>query len=202
MLTKIENLIVVLGSPNDDEGCLSGIGMGRTELAYQTWKDLCDPNCKILLTGGYGEHFNRTLKPNAFYAMKRLLQLGVPERNFIEIAESVNTVDDALKSFRIVECYDVNKILLISSDFHLERVQFIFDIVFNGRIIEYLGASYLGSVSLVDKKRLLDHEARELRSLKEKGESIVGGALSIYSKDSSQNENASAMNLIAKPLRR
>lgn len=180
MTSEISSLIIVLGSPNDIQGNLSIIAEGRINLAYKIWNDLSYKNCKFLLTGGFGDHFNKTEKPHAYYSKLRLIKLGVPESKFVEFAESVNTVDDALKSLPIVKKYNVKYLFVISSDFHIARVRFIFDRVFKDKEIQYFGAPYLDSVDMNERNILLDHEYRELTSLKEKGESIVGGKLSIF----------------------
>jgi uncharacterized SAM-binding protein YcdF (DUF218 family) len=129
------------------------------------------------LTGGYGEHFNTTQQPNASYAKKILLDLGVPADHIVEFAESRNTVDDALTSRPIVDRYGAQHLVVVSSDFHLDRVKFVFEQVFPDKQVEFLGAPYLKSRTPEEQERLLAHEARELTSLRERGESIVGGAL-------------------------
>jgi hypothetical protein len=69
--------------------------------------------------------------------------------------------------------------VIISSDFHLERVRFIFSRVFPDLQLEFLGATYIATRGAEEKIKLEQHEARELASLKERDESIVGGALKL-----------------------
>lgn len=181
MQNKIEGVIIILGSPNDSEGNLSQMGRGRVQLGYETYIKLRDDTYRILLTGGFGEHFNTTDKPNAYYAKKILLEKGIPEDHIVEFAESRNTVDDALQARPIVEKYGVEELIVISSDFHLGRVTFVFNAVFPDRNVQYLGAPYLETRSPEEQEKLLAHEARELGSLRERGESIVGGNIKIDS---------------------
>ncbi len=136
---------------------------------------------RLLLTGGYGEHFNTTSQPNAYYAQRLLLDMGVAAEHILELAESRNTVDDALKSRPIVDKYGGDHLIIVSSDFHLGRVQFVFERVFPDKRVEFLGAPYLESRAPAERERLVAHEARELKSLQERGESIVGGALRLDS---------------------
>lgn len=185
-MEKLPGLIVVLGSPNDDQGNLSEIGIGRLELALQ-WYGERLPGWKLLLTGGFGEHFNRTSIPHSEYAKQFLASRGVPETDFVEFALSRNTVDDALQSRPIVERYSCPALLVISSDFHIPRVEFVFRSVFADRTLTFAGAPYIDSRPPEERERLTAHEQRELVSLRERGESIVGGVLNVNSWRSSRN---------------
>jgi uncharacterized SAM-binding protein YcdF (DUF218 family) len=179
MSTNIPGFVVILGSPNDEHGNLSEMGRGRVALGREAYQQLSSKGYRILLTGGFGEHFNLTDKPNAFYARELLLRDGVPADHIVEFAESRNTVDDALKARPVVEKYGAKNLIIVSSDFHIERVSFIFSRVFPDRNLEYRGAPYISTRSPEDRKKLEEHEARELASLRSRGESIVGGALKL-----------------------
>ena len=179
MSARIPGFVVILGSPNDKRGNLSEMGRGRVALGRETYQQLASNGYRILLTGGFGEHFNLTDKPNAFYAREILVNDGVPADHIVEFAESRNTVDDALKARPIVAKYGAESLIVISSDFHLERVSFIFKQVFPDRKLEFRGAPYLFTRTNDERRVLEQHEARELASLRERGESIVGGALKL-----------------------
>lgn len=181
MTQQIQVFILILGSPNDEAGNLSEMGKGRVRLGFETYRTLAGNDCRLLLTGGYGEHFNTTPQPHAYYTRKLLLEMGVPAEHIVEFAESRNTVDDALQSRPIVEKYGVERLVVVSSDFHMTRVRFVFERVFPDKQLEFLGAHYLESCTAEERDRLLAHEARELTSLKERGESVVGGALNVDS---------------------
>lgn len=177
MTKELPGFVIILGSPNDSAGNISEMGQGRVGLGFETYRKLAAQGYRLLLTGGYGEHFNTTPQPNAYYAQKLLLDLGVPAEHIVEFAESRNTVDDALKSRPIIDKYGAAHLVVISSDFHIGRVKFIFEQVFPDKRLEFLGAPYLESRSPEERERLLAHEARELTSLQERGESIKGGAV-------------------------
>lgn len=181
MTATVTGLVVILGSPNDAAGRLSEMGLGRVELGHQTYRPLRDAGWRILSTGGYGAHFNTTDRPHAYHAQQVLLAAGVPAADMLEFAESCNTVDDALKARPIVDKYAVDQLIVVSSDFHLDRVQFVFNAVFPDKQLRFLGAPYLVSRPPDEQQRLLAHEARELANLREKRQSIVGGALSLDS---------------------
>jgi uncharacterized SAM-binding protein YcdF (DUF218 family) len=174
-------LIVVLGSPNSDDGILSEMGRGRLNQGLRLFAELKQQGWKFLLTGGFGEHFNQTEHPHAFYAKQYLLACGVEESQIVDFALSRNTVDDALQARAIVDKLGVASLLIVSSDFHMPRVEFIFNRVFPDKTLRFIGAPYLQSCVPEDQVRLAAHEDRELTSLRESGRSIVGGALSIDS---------------------
>lgn len=64
-------IIIVLGSPNSNEGVLSEMVKSRVEVCLSLFEK---NNTGIVLTGGYGAHFNTTGKPHAFYLKEALLK--------------------------------------------------------------------------------------------------------------------------------
>lgn len=87
MAVVFEKLIVVLGSPNTDDGRLFGVAKERCARAAVLWQE--EPECGLLLTGGFGDHFNRTDVPHAEYLRRHLVELGVPKGRFLEFALSL-----------------------------------------------------------------------------------------------------------------
>lgn len=164
-MTTLPGLIVILGSPNDEAGNLSDMGRGRVTKGFEEYLARRDKGWKILLTGGFGAHFNTTDKPNAYYAQQILHDLGVPTYDIVEFAESRDTVDDALQARPIIEKYQVSALVVVSSDFHLDRVRFIFSTIFPNQKITFSGSDYLASRPLDEQERLVAHEQRELKSL-------------------------------------
>ena len=67
----MEGIIILLGSPNDEEGQLSSIGIERANCSIEEYRN--HPDYKILPTGGFGEHFNKTDMPHASYAKHYLI---------------------------------------------------------------------------------------------------------------------------------
>lgn len=121
----LKGLIIVLGSPNSDTGELYSIAKERCELALQEYAQR--PGWKLLLTGGYGAHFNTTDHPHAAYLKRYLLKRGLPEHAIVEFAKSTNTLEDASLSKPIVLKYGVPEILVITSDYHIDRARYIFE---------------------------------------------------------------------------
>jgi len=123
-----KEILVVLGSPNSPSGELSAISKSRLDYCanlYSTGK-------LILCTGGWGEHFNTSREAHAFYAKRYLIEKGVPERDFLDFALSENTVDDAVKIKKIITKSENARLSIISSEYHLERVQLIFREILKG----------------------------------------------------------------------
>lgn len=155
-------LIVVLGSPNDERGTLSAIAKERLTLAAEEYSRR--PSCGILVTGGFGPHFNRSALPHAEHARSFLLSLGVADGAFSDFALSSNTIEDALLALPIVERLRPERLVVITSEFHLDRARYIFDRVFSGLEIRYMGAPHDGPPAVL--RELADNEARALAHLR------------------------------------
>ncbi len=161
----MDGIIVILGSPNDDEGNLSDISLGRLREGIEQYKK--HQGYKILCTGGFGEHFNRTKTPHAKYALNYLISQKIPETDLLEIALSYDTVDDAYKAKLIIEKNKVRKLVIVSSDFHMGRVRHIFERILEGYELKFEAANTCFPEGL--KKELISHEEREMRKLEIEG---------------------------------
>lgn len=123
-------MILVLGSPNSPDGELYSVAKERCELALVEYAK--HPDWKILLTGGYGAHFNTTDQPHAAYLKRYLVRRGVPDQAFVAFAESANTLQDASLAKPIVLKYQAAEIVVVTSDYHLDRARYIFEREFAG----------------------------------------------------------------------
>ena len=124
----MKGIIIILGSPNDNEGNLLEMAIGRKKKGIEEYRS--HKEYKILLTGGFGPTFNETDKPHAHYAKQFLLKNEIPEDDILEFAESSFTAQDATLSKPIVEKSGVKDLIIITSDFHMGRVKYIFERVF------------------------------------------------------------------------
>ena len=122
-----DGCILILGAPNDKNGNLSLIA--KTRLKQGAAELSCHQDFKILLTGGFGNHFNETIHPHWKYAKDFLInELLISSGLFLsESIESANTVEDIEKAKPIFQKYNFKKIIVVTSEFHLERVKFILD---------------------------------------------------------------------------
>ena len=158
-----ERILIVLGSPNSPEGELSSIAKSRLDLCLKTYTE----NDLVLCTGGWGEHFNISLKPHAFYAKEYLLVGGISTNCFLDYALSGNTVEDAIKVKEIISTYVKPLLVVITSDFHVARTKLIFNKILKGYHILFLGAK----VELHDEqhKTITEHEEKSVKNIIKNG---------------------------------
>jgi len=132
-----KEVLVILGSTNSSTGELSDISKSRLEYGA----NLYSYGKFILCTGGWGKHFNISNEAHAVYSKNYLIARGIPESAFLEFALSNNMVEDAVKSKPILHKLKNPKITIITSDFHLPRVQLIFNEILKGVTFECVGVS-------------------------------------------------------------
>ena len=125
MKTIIPGIIIILGSPNSEEGELYNVAKQRCEKGIQEY--LNHPTWKIALTGGFGEHFNKSEKPHSYYLQRYLIEQGLAPEVIIDSVMSTNTLEDASLTKPIIEKYNVDDILVVTSDFHYDRARYIFE---------------------------------------------------------------------------
>lgn len=158
-----ETAIVVLGSPNDKAGNLSCIAIERCKQALSEYHQT--PGAKILPTGGWGEHFNTTEKPHAYYIHRYLVAHGIPDRDILECVESASTIEDAKLSKPILDPSGITELIVVTSDFHIPRARFLFEREFPEIKIRFSGAkTHLAENEL---SKLEEHEKRALQKLKQ-----------------------------------
>ena len=132
-MLDLSGVIILLGAPNDDTGKLSSLATERCEQALLEYRAVCTvPGHAILPTGGFGEHFNRTDQPHAFYTRRYLLGRGVLEGDILAPVLSTNTQEDARLSKPVIVSCGVRNVVVVTSDFHLARAELIFGREFRG----------------------------------------------------------------------
>lgn len=161
--TKTKGIIVVLGSPNSDKGELSEIAINRLDQVFAFYK--INENYKILCTGGFGPHFNTTSLPHAKYAADYLMQRGVQADDILEFVISSNTIEDARKAQAVLQKYQAQNLVVITSDFHIERASIIFNSYLQDQNLIFVEAT-----STLDENRLeklIKHERNAIKKLSE-----------------------------------
>jgi uncharacterized SAM-binding protein YcdF (DUF218 family) len=158
-------VIIVLGAPNDASGQLSTIALARAETVLTEYHRRS--GCKLLLTGGYGSHFNMTGRPHAYYVAEFLISRGVPPTDILEFAESSNTLEDAILSKRILERYDVESVRVITSDFHMPRARLLFQKIFPSQTIEFVDAP--AGLSPIEYEKVCLHEQEAIHRIEQSG---------------------------------
>jgi uncharacterized SAM-binding protein YcdF (DUF218 family) len=166
MTLPIRGMIVVLGSPNSEDGELYSVAKERCELALAEYAKRSD--WKLLLTGGYGAHFNTTDQPHAAYLKRYLVKRGVPGQAIVEFAESTNTLQDASYSKPIVLKYRVPEIVVVTSDYHVDRARYVFEREFADTEvrIEFLVSQTEEETCEFDLEAQKEHEREALARLR------------------------------------
>jgi len=145
--------IVVLGAPNEADGSLSVIAKSRCDKAFEVY--LNNPDSYILCTGGYGS-FNLSAHPHGYLTQRYLMSLGVAEKVFLDNAPSRFTLEDATLAKPILEAAGIQKLILVSSEFHIERVGYVFKHVFPSMILQTVSA--ITPISEAELVKLYAHE--------------------------------------------
>lgn len=79
----------------------------------------------VLFTGGSGLLFEQEIKESGF-AKKFLIDFGVPENKILLESESRNTFENAIYTKKILEEKKIERIILVTSAFHMKRSLAIF----------------------------------------------------------------------------
>lgn len=161
---NFQEVIIVLGSPNSPEGQLGPMAVDRVNECWELWQKQAKP---ILCTGGFGSHFNTSPWAHAALLKKTLILKGIPEYVFLPLALSSNTVDDAVKSKTVLEDFDVKSLVIITSAYHVPRVQLIFDIILSNFAKVYVGLEHASTIPELDA--LKEHELKAINEIKLNG---------------------------------
>ncbi|WP_234859499.1 YdcF family protein [Aquimarina aquimarini] len=156
-------ILIVLGSPNSPSGQLSTMAVSRLNYCVDRYKK----GNRILCTGGWGAHFNTSDTAHAIHAQKYLIGKGIDIEAFLDPALSKNTVDDAVKIKPILSKIEVVNLVVITSDYHHDRVQLIFN-----QLLEKYDIEYIGVVSNLKKdeyEALIQHEKKAIQAIIKNG---------------------------------
>jgi len=164
-MNESATVIIILGAPNDAKGNLSSIAIERCEQALKEYRSHAQPS--VLPTGGWGAHFNTTSRPHGYYLREYLMARGIPETAFVEGAESSNTIEDAKLCRPIVARYGFQKLIVVTSDFHVARAGFLFQREFPNTPIAF--SSSRTAVPTTELQKLKLHEESALAKLRQTG---------------------------------
>jgi len=124
--------IVILGGGITKKGALPKEAKQRVEKAYQIFKR--NPQSNILACGKYSFLYPKDklpLRTEAEAIKEYLLKLGVPENKIFVEKKSKDTIGNAYYAKKLYFIPKKDKeVWVVTSDFHLERVKFIFEKVF------------------------------------------------------------------------
>lgn len=155
MTTK--SLIILFGHVNGpdkkrklDYAQLSRVAMLRCDLAVNLLSD--NPDIVVLPTGAFGNHFNITEQPHWRCIRAYLINKGIDENRILHGTESSNTFQDCLCARKVILDNNYSKIVAITSDYHVARVQYILDRIFDGINYTVVGAETPSDILAIEDR--------------------------------------------------
>lgn len=124
-----KDCILVLGAGITKEGELTQIGRSRVEKAVSAYRS--NQSSRILLSGRYSHGLSFIPPRTEAQAMKEYaLNLGVQKEHIYLDEHSMDTLGGAYFSKQFFLKYNWKNILIITSNFHLARTQYLFKKVY------------------------------------------------------------------------
>lgn len=157
--TKIKSAIVILGHQNDSSGELSNVAKERCHRALELFRDHGYP---LICTGDQGEKFNNTATPHGLHLQHYLIAQGVPATAFLPFSPSHNTYEDGKLTAQTVKNESINKLLLVTSDFHLKRAFLWFKL-----FMPLIEVQPFGSTTICDFEQRKTFDAHEKFAIKQ-----------------------------------
>lgn len=134
------------------------MALNRLQTAFRFYRR--NQGFKFLCTGGFGPHFNTTNQPHAYYVAQYLINQGVPTDHILPFVLSRNTVEDATLVQPLLEQYQPDIVVVVTSDFHMPRVA----LLFNQRITNQ-NLLFLEAISTLDAATLTTLQEHERNAL-------------------------------------
>lgn len=150
----------LLGSPNSCDGVLSDIALSRVDAACLL-SELIDP-LRLMVTGGFGAHFNTSNWPHRELVHRTLGAMNVP---FDPLQsgdlESCNTIEDMLLIGELLNREHISNCFVITSTFHISRCRVLFGCLCPGRKAVFVAARDPENLST----DLLEHERSAMQEI-------------------------------------
>lgn len=168
-----KDCILVIGAGITKYGELTQIGRSRVEKAVSSYKS--NISSRILFSGRHSHRLNFIPPRTEAQAMREYaLNLGVkPEHAYIE-ETSMDTLGNAYFSKQFFLRYNWKNILIVTSNFHLARTQYLFRKVY-GREFNFEIVPSLTFLPPEDLLRHMDLEAQTIDSFKSQLDQINDG---------------------------
>ena len=124
---------------------------------------------KIVLTGVFGPHFNTKQQPHYEYLKRILIHKGLNENEILSLIPSRHSVEDATLSHFIIEKYQPNHLIVVTSDYHEKRAELIFKTVFAPFFNISVVSASSEHIDPTIISKLVVHENKAFRDLIENG---------------------------------
>ena len=119
------------------------------------------------MTGGFGKHFNESQWPHANLVVQRLLQAGVKAADLLAALFTANTVEDAFWVGRFAVSVGVSELVVVTSDFHVERCKTLFELCERPENVRFVGAPH--GLDEREHRDACEHERRALEEIRAHG---------------------------------
>lgn len=116
-------LIICLGNTNDVHGALSATARARADRVIDLAR--MNPRAPILATGGFGQ-FNKSTDAHGLLLGRYLEAGGVDRGRILPPLNSSGTHEDALMARRTAVDAGFKQIIVVTSEGHMPRAQFLF----------------------------------------------------------------------------
>lgn len=165
----MKDAIVVLAGGVNKDGSLPDLPKKRVERGVELFKAHKAP--KIIMSGKYGfwlDYYKDVPPRSEAEAMKEYaVSLGVLEESIILEDTSKDTVGNAyFTKVNILEKNNWKKVIVVTSEFHLERTKFIFDTVLGPEYeIEYSYSE--DGLSQLERESVKQKEEKTIKTIKD-----------------------------------
>ena len=102
--------------------------------------------------------------PHAEYLRQRLLQKGVKNEDFLPHIISSNTYEDIHKLKEVINCMPIDLLIVVTSDFHVERVRMLYEMFIRHENVIFIPAT--SALSNNELHARMAHEEKAIQLLK------------------------------------
>ena len=156
--------IIVLGGSNDSNGKINLFTKHRCDKANLLLNEI-PTECNIHFSGGVNKKFNKTNISHSNICKKYFLTLNNIDEKYTYLhEENNNTVDEAIYFGNYFKINSYKEIIIITNDWHYNRVKYLFDKVFNFYKIKNYKIFGIKSDNL--NKEIIEEEKKKIEQLK------------------------------------
>ena len=173
LITPMFDAIIVLGGGMNDKDW-----KGRVDAGLRLYRQKKAP--RIIMSGKH-EIFGDATKTEAERMKQYAISKGTPRKNILKEEDSMNTIGNAFFTLKnILKPRKWNKILVVTSDYHLTRTKFIFQHVMKKHKIEFVASKTI--VTAKERKEIEKREKKLFTFTKDFAKLIPIGELAVIEK--------------------
>ena len=159
--------IVILGGTNNEKGELNNYTKNRIIKCHQMLSNIKDKDNTIHFSGGFNKKFNKTTTSHSEICKNYFEELNKNKYNIKKQMhiKNNNTVDESINFGKYFQ-YSNSEIKIITNDWHINRVKYLFDKVFD--FYEITKYEFVSIESKIPDKKLIEYEINKIKQIKEK----------------------------------